>query len=240
MANPFSRNSGLANPYMSLPQNGAHHPSSPFWKPETDPPLLFSGSTGKVQAEYIWIDGDGEIRGKTTTVDGPIKSLKDLKEWNFDGSSTNQAPGGNSDVYLRPAAYYPDPFRLGDNVIVLAECYNADGTPNKANHRYAAAKIMTQAAGEKPWFGIEQEYSLFDMDDKPYGWPKGGFPGPQGPYYCGVGAGKVFARDIVEAHYRACLYANVTISGINAEVMPAQWEFQGGSSLFLPCPSSQS
>ena len=47
-----------------------------------------------------------------------------------------------------------------------------------------------------------------------------------GPYYCGVGADKVFGRDILEAHYRACLYAGVKIAGTNAEVMPAQWEFQ--------------
>lgn len=100
---------------------------------------------------------------------------------------TDQAPGGNSDVYLRPAAYYPDPFRKGDNVLVLCECYNNDGTPNKSNYRYAANKALTQCASEHPWFGIEQEYSLFDVDEKPYGWPKGGFPGPQGPYYCGVG-----------------------------------------------------
>ena len=51
---------------------------------------------------------------------------------------------------------------------------------------------------------------------------------PQGPYYCGVGAGKVYARDVIEAHYRACLYAGIEISGINAEVMPSQWEFQVG------------
>lgn len=48
------------------------------------------------------------------------------------------------------------------------------------------------------------------------------FPAPQGPYYCGVGAGKIFGRDIVEAHYRACLYAGINISGVNAEVMPGQ------------------
>ena len=66
------------------------------------------------------------------------------------------------------------------------------------------------------------------MSDRPYGWPTNGFPGPQGPYYCGVGAGKVFCRDIVEAHYKACLNAGIKISGTNAEVMPAQWEFQVG------------
>ena len=47
-----------------------------------------------------------------------------------------------------------------------------------------------------------------------------------GPYYCAVGANKVYGRDIAEAHYRACLYAGVKIAGTNAEVMPAQWEYQ--------------
>jgi len=87
---------------------------------------------------------------------------------------------------------------------------------------------MEAHAEHEPWFGLEQEYTMLDLNDRPYGWPPNGYPAPQGPYYCGVGAGKVVQRDIVEAHYRACLYAGIKISGINAEVMPAQWEFQVG------------
>ncbi|UZJ55114.1 hypothetical protein CBS101457_004434 [Exobasidium rhododendri] len=207
MAVAFIRNPGLAAPYQSLDQKG------------------------KIMAEYVWIDGDGNVRSKTTTLDKKVTSVKELKEWNFDGSSTGQAGGKDSDVFLRPGAFYPDPFRGGDNILVIAECWNNDGTPNKTNHRHSCEKAMEQAKSHVPWFGIEQEYSLMDMDDKPYGWPKGGFPGPQGPYYCGVGAGKVFARDIIESHYKACLYAGVEISGINAEVMPSQWEFQIGPCL---------
>lgn len=183
---------------------------------------------GSVIAEYIWIDGTGNIRSKGKTLSKAPKDLSDLPEWNFDGSSTNQAPGHDSDVYLRPVAYYPDPMRGGDNILVLAECWNNDGTPNKFNHRHECAKLMEAHKDEEIWFGLEQEYTLFDHEDKVYNWPKNGFPAPQGPYYCGVGCGKVYARELVEAHYRACLYAGITISGINAEVMPSQWEFQVG------------
>jgi len=183
---------------------------------------------GSVQAEYIWIDSSSGVRSKTKTLTKKATSVDDLPEWNFDGSSTGQAPGEDSDIYLRPVAIYPDPFRGGDNILVLNECWNANGAPNKFNYRHDCAKLMEAHKDQKPWFGLEQEYTLFDEYGHPYGWPKGGFPGPQGPYYCGVGTGKVYCRDIVEAHYKACLYAGIKISGINAEVLPSQWEFQVG------------
>ncbi|KAK3071510.1 glutamate--ammonia ligase [Teratosphaeriaceae sp. CCFEE 6253] len=190
--------------YLSLPQKGA------------------------IIAEYIWIDASGGTRSKCKTLKKKPESIKDLSEWNFDGSSTEQAPGDNSDVYLRPVAMYPDPFRLGDNILVLAECWMSDGKPNAYNFRHDAGVLMEKNAGHEFWFGLEQEYTLLDPLGWPYGWPKNGFPAPQGPYYCGVGTGKVFCRDIVEAHYKACLYSGLEISGTNAEVMPAQWEYQIG------------
>jgi len=183
----------------------------------------------KVQCMYIWIDGTGEgMRAKTKTVDKEPKSVSELPIWNYDGSSTYQAEGSNSDTYLHPIAMYPDPFRRGPNKLVLCETYKYNKQPTETNHRKLCAEVMEKAKDVEPWFGLEQEYTMLDQDGHPFGWPKNGFPGPQGPYYCGVGANKVYGRDVVEAHYRACLYAGINISGTNAEVMPAQWEFQVG------------
>ncbi|ETV81461.1 hypothetical protein H257_05979 [Aphanomyces astaci] len=189
---------------------------------------LDTGSS--VQAEYIWIGGSGEdLRCKTRTLEKSPASVADLPDWNFDGSSTNQAPGQDSEVLLKPAAIYKDPFRGGKHILVLCDCYKPDGTPIPSNTRHDALRVMNASASHVPWFGIEQEYTLFEADKvTPYGWPKAGYPGPQGPYYCGAGAHSAFGRLIVDAHYRACLYAGIKISGINAEVMPGQWEYQVG------------
>jgi glutamine synthetase len=186
---------------------------------------------GQITAEYIWIDAAGGLRSKSRTLPKKVTDVKELPEWNFDGSSTGQAPGHNSDVYLRPVAFYPDPIRLGDNILVMTETWMSNGKPNAYNFRHDAAVVIEKHKAEEYWFGLEQEYTLLGPDGWPYGWPKNGFPAPQGPYYCGVGTGKVIARDVVEAHYKACLYAGINISGTNAEVMPAQWEYQVGPSV---------
>ncbi len=186
-----------------------------------------------VYAEYIWMDGHQptqKLRSKTKILPGKdeITSVADLPDWGFDGSSTNQAPGDSSDCALKPVSYFPDPIRGGPHVLVMCEVFMADGvTPHPSNTRAKLRAVADKVADEDAWFGIEQEYTLFD-GHQPLGWPEKGFPAPQGPYYCGVGADEVYGRDLVEAHMEACSMAGIQLSGINAEVMPGQWEFQVG------------
>ncbi len=181
-------------------------------------------------AEYLWIDGNkptAKLRSKTKIIDKPVKKLDDIPEWTFDGSSTQQATGDKSDCILRPVFFSPDPIRGGDNIIVMNEVYKADGSVHPSNTRHHLATLAKKYQSQDAWFGIEQEYTFFE-GAKPLGWPDNGFPAPQGGYYCGVGADEVFGRTIVEDHMQACLDAGILISGINAEVMPGQWEFQVG------------
>merc|ERR1712226_1497714 len=104
------------------------------------------------------------------------------------------------------------------------------GGPIPTNTRAAAKATFDKAPEEKPWFGIEQEYTLKKPDGmRPLGFPDGGgFPAPQGPYYCGAGYDSAIGRPVADAHIKACIYAGITVSGLSAEVMPGQWEFQVG------------
>ena len=177
-------------------------------------------------AEYIWIDGTkptAKLRSKTKVVaDGQEPPI-----WGFDGSSTNQAPGANSDCVLRPVMVIHDPLRGKPHKLVMAEVLLTDMTPHPSNTRAKCAAAAAKYGKYDTWFGLEQEYTLFE-GIKPLNWPDNGFPAPQGGYYCGVGADEVFGRPVVNRHLEVCLEAGLHIAGINAEVMPAQWEFQIG------------
>ena len=124
---------------------------------------------------------------------------------------------------------YPDPIRGGDDVLVMCEVMNPDSTPHATNTRAALADLLTDdVKAEAPLYGFEQEYTMLTPAGGVYGWPSGGYPAPQGPFYCGVGSTSVYGRPLAEAHMDACIKAGLIISGINAEVMPGQWEFQIG------------
>lgn len=183
-------------------------------------------------AEYIWMDGavpTRYLRSKARVVQlGNNPSIEDFPEWSFDGSSTNQAHGHDSDCLLRPVSFIPDPIRGEGNYLVMCEVNNPDGTPHESNSRAQLRAVLDAGAGaQDPWCGFEQEYTFF-KGRQPLGWPETGFPRPQGPFYCGVGADEAFGRQIVEDHAQACLKAGLLYYGLNAEVMPGQWEFQVG------------
>ncbi|MFM7410754.1 MAG: glutamine synthetase GlnII, partial [Actinomycetota bacterium] len=149
--------------------------------------------------------------------------------WGSDGSSTEQATGESSDCMLKPVFWCKDPVRGGKNIIVMCEVLlAATGEPHPTNTRAQAAVAQAKFKDQEMWYGIEQEYTMLRLDGTPYGFPVGGYPKPQGPYYCGVGAGRVVGRDIIELHTQACIDAGLRSSGTNAEVMPGQWEFQIG------------
>uniref|UniRef100_A0A8C2UUS5 Glutamine synthetase n=1 Tax=Chinchilla lanigera TaxID=34839 RepID=A0A8C2UUS5_CHILA len=194
-------NKGIKQVYMSLPQGD------------------------KVQAMYIWTDGTGEgLRCKTRTLDSEPKCVEELPEWNFDGYRAFQSEGSNRDMYLIPVAMFRDPFCKDPNKLVFCEAFKCNRKPAETNLKHTCRQIMDMVCNQHPWLGMEQQYTLMGTDGHPFGWPSNGFPRPQGPCYCGVGADKAYGRDTAEAHYRACLYTGIKITGTNAEVTPAQWE----------------
>lgn len=174
--------------------------------------------------EYIWLDGykpTQSLRSKTKIEGDFSGKLEDCPNWSFDGSSTEQAPGGSSDCILKPVYICKDPQRK-DAYLVMCEVLDSTGKPHESNGR-----ALIEDDDNDFWFGFEQEYFLWDPEtNKPLGFPAGGYPGPQGPYYCSVGAKNAFGREIVEEHLDACLEAGLNVEGINAEVAAGQWEFQ--------------
>ena len=184
--------------------------------------------------EYVWLAADQSMRSKCRTYYGKVESVKDVPRWNYDGSSCGQAPGVDSEVVLVPCALFNNPLRKnipGNCVSLLVMCKGetVNGESVKGYNRTYAENVLKNRMHEQPWYGIEQEYTLFEKDGKtPLGWPVNGFPAPQGPYYCAAGTNNIVGREVVEEHYMACLEAGIRVSGINAEVMLGQWEYQVG------------
>ncbi|SMD32781.1 glutamine synthetase [Reichenbachiella faecimaris] len=174
------------------------------------------------KCEYIWLDGyepEANIRSKTKiVVSDEVPSVDNLSLWSYDGSSTKQAEGSSSDCVLKPVKVWKDPARI-NGYLVMCEVLNPDGTPHKSNKRATYQDVKDF------WFGFEQEYVIMH-NGMPLGFPEDGYPEPQGKYYCGIGSENVVARDFVEEHLNLCLNCGLSITGVNAEVMLGQWEFQ--------------
>jgi len=192
--------------------------------------------SGCVMAEYVWLDAHQVPRSKTKVMTARPTKVSDLGVWNYDGSSTEQAEGHNSEINIVPRAIFDDPFRGYPHVIVLTDAYNAwDDAPAIGNTRKACADIHETYKDHDAWYGIEQEFTLMkkgkvgEKPSEPYGFnDDGSEPAPQGPYYCSAGTGCAIGRPVSDEHLKKCLDAGVKITGTNAEVMPGQWEYQIG------------
>jgi len=170
--------------------------------------------------EYIWIGGNDEMRSKTRV----LHNTNVIPVWDFDGSSTQQAQGTDSEIVLIPHTVFHDPIRGFPHKLVMCETAHPNG--EFLGNRHWAEWLFNQALDEEPWFGLEQEYFILDPKTHyPLGYDK---TKQQGQYYCSVGTENAFGRDIAEEHLKLCVGAGIKISGINAEVAPGQWEFQVG------------
>ncbi|XP_033479645.2 glutamine synthetase-like [Epinephelus lanceolatus] len=178
--------------------------------------------SAECQVTYVWIDKAGEnLQCKTRILNKEPTGIKDIPEW-----TTVWAIGHPfSEVTLVPVRMFRDPFTLDPDKLVLCEVLDSNHVPKESNQRSQCAKVMEEVREFQPWFGMEQEYTLFGLDGKPFGWPPQGCPRRA---HCAVGINKAYGRDICICHCRACLYAGVKICGTNAETLASQWEFQVG------------
>merc|ERR1712225_152188 len=87
-----------------------------------------------VLAEYVWLDAHQVPRSKSMTMTSVPTNVADLRVWNYDGSSTEQAEGHNSEVLLYPRAIFNDPFRGAPHKLVMCDVWNAwDSMPSIGN-----------------------------------------------------------------------------------------------------------
>ena len=205
----------------------------------------------KLIAEYIWLGGNDVLRSKSRTIDseytheqlfknnllGQLLDPEKYEEWTYDGSSTGQATGDDSEVVLRPVNVFMDPFKKAPNVLVLCDTYRPNGEPLNNNHRKRALELFNKNKDSQPWFGIEQEFYIMKNNTEnpsqtsllPLGTNDNlETTQPQGQYYCSIGSNNAFGRQVCERVYLACLDAGINVSGMNAEVGPGQWEIQVG------------
>ena len=176
--------------------------------------------------EYVWPDANGNLRSKTKVIYDSLKDVKELPVWNFDGSSTGQATTEESEVLLKPRSAFKDPFRGGDNLMVLCDTFTTEMKPHSTNTRQAAEDLFEKHKDDEIIFGIEQEFFL-EKNGEILAWSDGNnLPTKQGNLYCGVGPDNVCGRGCIEEAFKRCLMAGIKITGLNAEVAPSQWEFQ--------------
>jgi len=205
--------------------------------------------------EYLWLDANQHLRSKIRNITNKLEVIRkinkflDNKEyiknveyktqildilyndngfhWSYDGSSTGQTQGDNTEVILIPVNLIKHPF-LKNSLLLLCSNYDTYGNPVVGNTRHNSEIMFEKYKEKELWFGVEQEFFFFDKETKkPIDW-KGSQQIKQGEYYCGVNRSTSIERDIMNKLIMICNEVGIGICGINQEVAPAQWEYQIG------------
>lgn len=187
---------------------------------------------------YIWLDGSEPVQKLRSKVRICKRFIDKAPDWSFDGSSTNQSETEDSDLILKNVRQYASGDDSNRTVYVICEVMNPDGTPHETNTRSLLGITCDQInsdfsnAAKHCWFGFEQEYTMMTPDGEPLGFRTQRNLGlqrkGQGQYYCAVGRDNIFGEVIANEHMEKCLEYGILYSGLNAEVMPGQWEYQIG------------
>ena len=180
-----------------------------------------------IRLEYIWLDGSNKLRSKVKFLNFTNErlTLKDIPQWNYDGSSTNQATTKDSEVLLRPVQLYRNCFDGGCFVLCDTWVYDVDNklVAHSTNSRYSLEKIFEYDHLEnQSLFGIEYEFFVTN-NDLPLGYKD---TEKQGRYYCGVGTGNAYGREFLSTAANLCLKSELNLTGTNLEVAPGQMEIQ--------------
>ena len=183
-----------------------------------------------IHMDYVWVDGltSPLIRSKTKVINPLVSDAGEFEvsipEWNFDGSSTNQATTADSERILQPQRVY----QLSDKhyAILCEVCLpDDDRTPHSSNHRAHLRKSLESGASERElWLGFEQEFFLTKKGANVM-WPKEGEPPHDTRYYCSSGA-PIKYRRLIREFAGLCNTVGISVVGYNTEVSPGQWEYQ--------------
>ena len=182
--------------------------------------------------EYVWLDSNNKFCSKIRVFD-----ILQSPVWNYDGSSTGQATTESSEITLFPVEWFKHPLMepIEGFTIYLIICatYDINNNPLPNNHFHLANEYFNINPDEVPWFGLEQEYFFF-KNNNILGMKPTLDIIKNKLYYCNTINQPILGEKVALEHMNACLKAGIIISGINAEVVCGQWEFQVG-----PCTGIQ-
>ncbi|CAE6474007.1 unnamed protein product [Rhizoctonia solani] len=170
----------------------------------------------------VWIDGDDSLRSKTMAVTKEVKNIDDLHIWDFDGSSTKMSTSARL-PFSRILCMVERIFLFLPRPTTTMALLTVPTTITTQRRLWISPMTSTHGSVSSRNIPPLTPMALPTVGPRAVSLVLRARTTAVSVRTC-----KVFARDFIEAHYRAYLCAGIKISGINAEVMPLRWEFQVG------------